>query len=141
MKKLKLHTFPKAERLTLRKHIETLFRTGEAFSFSMFRIVYRQVPAEGSSKSRILIGISIPRKKIKKAVQRNLLKRRIREAWRLHKHTLYPLIPEQHQLHLFIIYRNHGIANFADIEQTIAELVQVLPDRLNQDHTGTPPLS
>lgn len=41
---------------------------------------------DGSGRSRIMI--SVPKKSFKRAVKRNLLKRRIRESWRKQKHSL-----------------------------------------------------
>lgn len=125
MKKLKQYSFPKQERLTLRKHIEALFQHGEAFSFSMFRILYRNV-ARIDDASPVQAGIAVPKKKIKKANQRNLIKRRIREAWRQNKHKLQPLPTSQ--LQIFLIYRSHQIAEFPDIHKAILQII----DRLNE---------
>jgi ribonuclease P protein component len=50
------------------------------------------------------VGFSIPKKKFRKAVQRNRIRRMLREVWRLNKQELYAGIPADKQIHLFIIF-------------------------------------
>lgn len=77
----------KAERLRSKILIEKMF-AGGAKSFSVFplRIVYMYVEKEQVPSVAILI--SVPKKRFKKAVDRNRIKRRIREAYRKNKHGL-----------------------------------------------------
>lgn len=77
--------FPQKERLTSKKMIEELFERGSSFSLHPFRVLYLANP-EPASFHQVLI--SVPRKNFKKAVQRNLIKRRIREAYRLNKSAI-----------------------------------------------------
>ncbi len=77
--------FPKEERLSSKKLIEELFEKGSSFSLHPFRVIYLANP-ESSSSHKILI--SVPTKNFKKAVQRNLIKRRVREAYRLNKSVI-----------------------------------------------------
>jgi len=72
--------FPKKERLSSKKLIEELFSKGSSFSFHPFKVLYMVNP-EPASAHQVLI--SVPRKKFKNAVQRNLIRRRIRESYRL----------------------------------------------------------
>lgn len=88
----------------MRKQIETLFREGEAFSVFPLRIIYRLTSPVVPAASPVRIGFSIPKKRIRKAVQRNRVRRLLREAWRLQKHELYRLIPRGQQLHLFFVF-------------------------------------
>ncbi len=62
------------------------------------------------------VGFSVPKKKFRSSVQRHRIRRLMAEAWRLHKHLLYAHIPEDRQLHLFLI--------FTDIKMPEYELVQ-----------------
>ena len=78
--------FPKEERLMSKKLIEELFERGSSFSLHPFRVLYLPNPERAASYHQVLI--SVPRRNFKKAVQRNLIKRRIRESYRLTKSAL-----------------------------------------------------
>ena len=73
------NTLSKAERLSGKKSIATLLADGRWGALGHFR--YCWMPADGSTR----IMISVPKRFFKRAVKRNLLKRRIREAYRVRK--------------------------------------------------------
>lgn len=81
------HRFPKAERLKKKKSIEELFAKGSSFSFYPFRII--SIPREATIFCELPMDaalpkvlISVPKRQVRKAHQRNLVKRRIKEAYR-----------------------------------------------------------
>lgn len=77
--------FRKEERLSRKKTIDSLFDKGASFTISPLKIIF--APAEdGHGTSQVLI--TVPSRNFKKAVDRNTLKRRIREAYRLNKSVL-----------------------------------------------------
>lgn len=80
-------SFKKEHRLTLRNEIDTLFRQGKAHYSGPLRLIYK-IGKNGIPGIKILI--SVPRKKFKKAVDRNRLKRLIREAYRLNRPAIIP---------------------------------------------------
>jgi ribonuclease P protein component len=80
------HSFGKEERLNNKKSIQELFDKGSSFFLYPFKIFYIIDPLDGSGKNKILISVS--KKLHKKAVDRNLIKRRIKEAYRLNKHLI-----------------------------------------------------
>ena len=79
---------PKSERLNANKLIKELFNEGSSFFLYPFKVVFLTNEKRKGEVNQILISVS--RKKLKKAVDRNRVKRKIREAYRLNKHRLSP---------------------------------------------------
>ncbi|RZJ71915.1 ribonuclease P protein component [Flavobacterium sp.] len=78
-------TYPKSEKLKSRKTIEKLFSEGKSVSKFPLRLVYVENPDEIET---IQMGVSVSKRNFKKAVDRNIFKRQLREAYRLNKHIL-----------------------------------------------------
>jgi ribonuclease P protein component len=76
-------TFKKAERLNKEKWIQELFEKGSSFILYPFRVVFLPHPDPLYPTHQVLITVSA--RNFKKAVDRNTIKRRIREAYRLNK--------------------------------------------------------
>lgn len=123
------NTFKKYERLKRKQHIDTLFQNGKAFSFSDLRFVYHVVPRTGD-QSPVLTGFSVPKKKHKKAVTRNRLRRLLIEAWRLQKAALCQQITSDHQLHLFIIFTGKMVVDLPAVELAMKKGVERLQQEL-----------
>ena len=76
--------FPKSERLCGKTAVVSLFETGKSISAGCLRCKYLMRADDGPSR----IVVSVPKRNFKRAVRRNLLKRRIREAYRRQKSLL-----------------------------------------------------
>lgn len=74
-------TFKKAERLSSEKHIRELFQKGSSFNLYPFKVIFQPHPQKDYPCSQVLISVSA--RLYKKAVDRNTIKRRIREGYRL----------------------------------------------------------
>jgi len=119
------NTFQKSERLYLRNEIKELFLSRKGFSNYPFKIIYQVVEKESDSPVQILI--SIPKRLFKHAVDRNLLKRRTREAFRKNKHILYEYLEKKNlKLNISFIYISKEIANYSTIENKIILTLQRL---------------
>lgn len=112
------HSFPKSGRLCSVREIDNLLKRGRTLFAEPFRVLFVKVEGEGQEK----ILISVPKRNFKKAVDRNLLKRRIREAYRLNR-------PEERRtthLHIMFIYTHKEILDFQHIEQQMAHILPKL---------------
>ena len=97
-----MNTFTKEERLCSRKFIDLLFKNGSSFLLYPFRVSYLLVETPHEYPVQVVINVS--KKRYKRAVDRNLIKRRTREAYRLQKQTqFYESIPDSEQLWLLSI--------------------------------------
>ena len=83
-------TLGKEERLKSRKLIEKLYQEGTSIKCFPLRMVYLQT--EHTSSFPAQVGVSVSKKNFKKAVDRNRLKRRMRECYRLQKYTVYDTV-------------------------------------------------
>ena len=120
------YTFNKKEKLKSRKAIELLFRAGNSLSSPPLRLVYRKVN-DGSAP--IMMTVSVPKKLIKKAVHRNLLKRRIREVYRQHKPAISKQTEEKsYHYEIMFLYQATEVLEY----RTIKNAVNVLLIRLSE---------
>lgn len=83
------YTLPKKERLCSKKLIDHLFldRSGTKKEWPV-KVVYQLVDREGAEDPQVLFMVSVSKRHFKRAVKRNLVKRQVREAYRLHKDVL-----------------------------------------------------
>lgn len=80
------YTLSKEERLSWKRYIDLLFAKGQSFVAFPLRVVYLTVEEETLAPVSILV--SVPKKKFRRAVKRNLIKRQVREAYRVRKYDL-----------------------------------------------------
>lgn len=115
--------FRKSERLSSLKEIQTLFSEGSSFHSFPFRVVWNYAKTAPGAPARMVI--SVPKKKFKRAVHRNLIRRRIREAYRQQKEELYlSLEQNQRPLVFMLMYTHSEILSFAELEGKIRSLFQ-----------------
>ncbi len=110
--------FPKKQKICNHDTIERLFANGKSISESPIRIIWNFEENNDNVSLKVLIVVS--KKRLKSAVDRNIVKRRIKEAYRIQKKQLELFLERNNQqLNLVIIYQEEEIMNFKVLEQKI----------------------
>lgn len=112
-------TLGKDKRLKSHKRIERLFLSGNRIKSFPLSAVYF-LDKEQSPQTQI--AVSVPKRNFKKSVDRNLLKRRIREAFRINQQRLNPSCG----LDIIFIYFSREILDYSRIEKAVLELITSL---------------
>jgi len=118
--------FKKEERLCSEKLLASLFKNGSSFLFYPFRVTWIKSIEPQAYPAQVLI--SVPKKRFKRSVDRNLLKRRMREAYRLNKsHLLYPLLlSNDKKVLLALTYISNEILDYQYISMKMEQMLNSL---------------
>src|SRR5690606_18178911 len=112
------YQLPKNERLHSKKSIKELFDKGSSFFLYPFKILHLKTVAE---TNQVLFSVS--KRKVKKAVDRNFVKRRIKEAYRLNKSLLYS--DDGQSKHLIgLVYVSSKLEDFHTIQIKIQKILK-----------------
>ena len=116
-------TFCKRERLVSQKQIEELFSGSPSAAAFPLRVVYiNKVRALGAEPVQVLV--SVPKKRFHHAVDRNRVKRQIREAYRIHKTLLSDALPADRQVLLAFVWLSDRHWSSDKIEQRMVGLLK-----------------
>ena len=122
--------FPKAERLHSKKLMDALFSKGASFSFYPFAIKFLPNPDGKALAHQMLVSVS--KRHFKKAVDRNLIKRRVREAYRLQRGEYLSQMSNNKYLLIAYIYIAKEIHTFDFIESKLIAAFGRLSSKLNR---------
>lgn len=128
-------TLSKQERLCGVKRIDSLFKDGSSFVCYPFRILYMEATASGVSEVCFLVSVS--KRKLKRAVDRNRVKRLVREACRINKHFLYSALPEGTSLYVGFVWIPSEILGFDYVNQKMGASMARLLDSLARKKAST----
>lgn len=120
------NTFSRNERIKSQKTIDYIF-SGGAKSYSSYplRIVFKKDLKPKDCRACILISVS--KKRFKHAVDRNRMKRLIREAYRINKHPLIDLLNSKNEnLAIAFIYLSNKLTPFSIIEERMKVLISLI---------------
>lgn len=118
------YKLPKEERLCNKISIGKLFTTGESFIAYPFRVVYNFIDDQEVPASMF---ISVPKRHFKRAVHRNQIRRRSREAYRLNKHNLISVLnKENKKIEFAIIYLDKEIEEYNKLEPKMQKVIEKL---------------
>jgi len=111
-------TLHKEERLCSQKMIEELFASGESFLAYPLKVVF--LKTELSDVSTVQAAFTVSKRNFKRAVKRNILKRRMREAYRLNKPGFYQEITAKNlQVAIMFVYIGKELAEYAAIQKSM----------------------
>jgi ribonuclease P protein component len=126
-------TYQKKDKLKSRKQMQFLFSKGTAINMHPIRLMYTIEKEEAGIFSNGLLqaGVGAPSRQFRKAVQRNKVKRLLREGYRLEKPNFTNSINLTNtRLNLFFLYVDANVQTQQEIQATIKLLLQKLADKL-----------
>ena len=124
-----MFSFTKHEKLRGDNVLENIITNGNSFTHYPYKSYWMK---SDDQKSPIQVAFSVPKKNFYKAVHRNLLKRRIREAYRLNKHKYYTELNKKNcNIKLFIIYVGKDILKTYKLRESLLALMNELMKKVN----------
>ncbi len=131
-------TYQKKDKLKSRKQTQHLFSTGQAINVFPIRLIYTIEPmasnAESASATSVLqAGVGAPSRTFRKAVQRNRVKRLLREAYRLEKpNFISQAALDNKRVNLFFLYTDAIVLTQVEIQGKLKEALSILVTKLNK---------
>lgn len=123
------YTLHKEERLCSQKTIEDLFTSGESFLSYPLKVVFLKTALP--QPFPVVAAFTVSKRNFKRAVKRNMLKRRMREAYRLNKPDLYrELTAKGVQIAIMFVYIGKDMAEYAPIEKAMMSAIKKLLAKL-----------
>lgn len=110
-----------------KKRIDRLFSTGDSVLAYPIRAVYI---LQEQAEAPVSVLVSVPKRHFKHAVDRNRMKRRIREAYRLNKHLLTDSLGEGQYLAVAFLWTNDVTADYPTVEAKMKKLLQRIGEQL-----------
>lgn len=120
----KKFTYSRSEKLKSRKLLNQVFAEGKSLNVFPLKITFTSKDIETIPSAKVGVGASS--RYFKKAVDRNRVKRLLREAYRLHKNQLLGCLPEKKQVNVFILFIGKDIADTALIAEKMPTILQKL---------------
>ncbi|MDD7885979.1 ribonuclease P protein component [Flavivirga sp. 57AJ16] len=121
-------TYPKKEKLKSKKVIEQLFDKGRSVSAFPLRLVYLQTTFDDDAIAKT--GVSVSKRNFKNAVDRNRIKRLLREAYRLNKTVYFNNITTQYAF--MILYIGKDKPNLIQVESRMKDLFEKFSNKVSK---------
>ena len=124
-------TFRKRERIVSEKLMEELFSGGNSHALTAFplRAVYLQKD-RNTGDEPVQVLVSVPKKRLRHAVDRNRVKRQVRESYRLNKQALLSMLPCDKRLLLAFVWQSDRLSPTEEVESRVKNLLRRMAERL-----------
>lgn len=135
---MKKYSFKKEERLCSKRLINSLFGSGSSFVIYPFRVVFSAGGGQATGLTPVQVLVSVSKRRFRKAVDRNRLKRLVREVYRLHKTDgLYKFLAD-HDVHLLLVLQYVGKEElpFSELEEKMQRVFSRLKYELAESGLG-----
>lgn len=127
------YTYPRKQKLKSRKLLGKLFQSGKSLNAFPIKLIYQtNQPFIGES---LMAGVGASSRNFKKAVDRNRIKRLLRESFRLEQAILQKGLPQDRQWQLFFIYTGKELPDGQLIQNKMQFLMQKLVDQFGSKET------
>ena len=127
---VKQFSYNKKEKLKSRKQLEQLFTAGTTFTIFPVKVIYKEVEVQDSV---LKTGVGASRKNFKRAVERNRIKRLLREAYRTEKPRLLNYLQQnKKQIALFFLYVEKSLPDYNLLKQKMQQAIEKLIKSLNE---------
>ncbi|WP_341214712.1 ribonuclease P protein component [uncultured Wocania sp.] len=121
-------SYPKKEKLKSKKLIDQMFTEGQSISAFPLRLVYFQTTFDNNVVAKT--GVSVSKRNFKTAVDRNRIKRLLRESYRLNKADFFNNLTTQHAF--MILYIGKDKPKFAQVETKMKHLFEKFLDKISE---------
>jgi len=123
-------SFKKEERLTSKKVIDKLFSEGDSFLSFPLKVVFYETSLP--SKYPVQVTFSVGKRNFKLAVNRNAIKRKMRESYRLNKFQLYNSLTDK-QIAVFFIFIGKEIPEYEQVNVAMEKGIKKLIAKISSE--------
>lgn len=121
-------SFPTKEKLKSKKLIGELFTDGNSVSSFPVKLIYLPCTLKNTP---LKVGVTVPKRNFKSAVDRNKIKRLLREGYRLNKHVIFNNIDKEFAL--LFLYLGKKMPDYAEIEKSMIEVLAKFYKKVNNE--------